>query len=280
MTIEWDTLHLEYDPFKEKIGKWIRRSAMLRRLFYRMLGWVFLREKYVKRELLLLASNRESIRDILDAGSGYGQYTWFCTKAFPNASILGVDVKKEQIEDCALFFKKMHKSRCRFEVKDLEKLSYDSLFDLVLCVDVMEHVADDMTVFRNFCRSLKSGGLCLINTPTRDPEPPAVQDNNHVDSVVAEHVREGYTSDEIREKLSDAGFEVKRVIFTYGKHGAKAWRLLQGHPMRWIHAWKWIVVLLPIYYLLVYPIALYWMRRDLNAENAWGGGLLVVAKKP
>ena len=280
MTIEWETLHLEYDPFKAKIGGWIRHGKFIRRLFYRMLGWMFLREKYVKRELRQFASNREPIWDILDAGSGYGQYSWYCAKVFPEANILGVDVKEDQVEDCALFFKKMQKSRCRFEVKDLEELSYDSQFDLVLCVDVMEHVVDDVAVFRNFHQSLRPGGLCLINTPTRDPELPATQDSNHVDSVIAEHVREGYTSDEIRQKLSEAGFEVKKVIYTYGKHGAKAWRLLQGHPMRWIHARKWIAVLLPIYYLFVYPIASYWMRRDLHADNMWGGGILVVARKP
>jgi 2-polyprenyl-3-methyl-5-hydroxy-6-metoxy-1,4-benzoquinol methylase len=279
MTVEWETLHLEYDPFKARIGKWIRKSPILRRLFYYVLGCVFLREKYVKRELRRIASSGKIIDDIWDAGSGYGQYSWFCAKLFPHANILGTDVKDEQVSDCSLFCKKMKLDRCRFEVGDLEKASYDSQFDLILSVDVMEHIVDDVAVFGNFSRSLRPGGLCVINTPSRKPDS-IPKDADHIDSVVAEHVREGYTPDEIRRKLSDTGLETKKITFTYGDNGARAWRLLQGHPMRWLDTRRWILPVMPLYYVVAYPIAWYWMRRDLAVQNQWGGGLLVVAEKP
>ena len=277
MTIEWDSLHLEYDPFKARIGGWIRRSPLLRRLFYAALGSLFLREKYVKRELRRIASSNVVIKDIWDAGSGYGQYTWFCARLFPLASILGVDVKEDQVGDCRHFFRKMRVDRCRFEVGDLAESSYDAQFDLILSVDVMEHIPDDVAVFRNFYRSLRPGGLGVINTPTRDPGAPAGDDR--ISSVVAEHVREGYSAEEIQQKLSEAGFVVQKVIFTYGSNGARAWRLLQGHPMRWLHWSNWLMVILPLYYVIVYPIALFWMHRDLASDNQRGGGILVVATR-
>jgi len=280
MPVEWDALRLEYDPFKAWIGKWIRNNPTIRRSFYCLLDRFFLRERYVKRELRRIASGDIVIRDIWDAGSGYGQYSWFCARLFPGATVLGTDVKEEQVSDCNRFCRQMRLDRCRFEVGDLEKTSFDGRFDLILSVDVMEHIVDDAAVFRNFHRSLRPGGLCVINTPARPQDSKGDRTPEGMRSVVAEHVREGYTPDEVRRKLQQAGFAIAKNVFSYGESGAKAWRLLQGYPMRWLHRSRWVLLLLPFYYTVVYPIAAYWMRRDLAAENAQGGGILVVAEKP
>ncbi len=278
MVVDWHELHIEYDPFKAGIGRWIRHSAIIRRFFFWILGRMFLRERYIKRELKRIASEREDIRDILDAGSGYGQYSWFCAKLFKEANIVGVDIKEEQVRDGELFSKKMDLSRCRFEIGDLQTISYDAQFDLIISVDVMEHVKDDEAVFRNFRKALRPGGICMINTPTRNPDSPHPHDND-VHSVVGEHVREGYTGGEMRDKLLQAGLTVKKMMFAYGKYGGKAWRLLQGHPMRWVHKRKWLAFFLPIYYLFAYPIGAFWMRKDLVAHNQWGGSIIVLAEK-
>ena len=39
-------------------------------------------------------------------------------------------------------------------------------FDLALSVDVMEHIVEDVEVFRNIHTSLKDGGMLLISTPS------------------------------------------------------------------------------------------------------------------
>lgn len=197
-----DDMGLEYDPIKAKFGRWIRYSAWRRRLFYFALGRLFLRERYAKRELKRIASSDPPIRNILDAGSGYGQLSWFCAKLFPDANLLGVDVKEDQVQDCNRFFQAMGLSRCRFQVGDLETLPFESEFDLVFSIDVMEHVVRDDAVLGNFFRALRKGGICLLHLPNRNPNKPLSPDPKQVDSVVAEHVREGYTPDEIRQKLS------------------------------------------------------------------------------
>jgi len=270
---------LEYDPIKAKIGWWIRKSTLLRRLFYVVLGRLFLREQHVKRELKRIADSGIPIGNILDAGSGYGQISWYCAKLFPEAELLGIDVKVEQVQDCNRFFQKLGLSRCRFQVDDLETIAFDSGFDLVFSIDVMEHVVKDEVVLGNFFRALRKGGICILHLPYRDPNKPLSSDLKLVDSVVAEHVREGYTPDEIRQKLSQVGFEVDKLIFTYGEDGAKVWRWLQGSPMRWLDCCKWVIVLLPFYYAVVYPVAAWYMRKDLRRDNTCGGAMLVVSKK-
>ncbi len=169
-------------------------------------------------------------------------------------------------------------SQCRFEFGDLQTICYDAQFDLIISVDVMEHVLDDIAVFRNFHKALRPGGMCMIHAPTRNPESSHPGDDE-VHSVVGEHVREGYTEGEMQDKLLQAGLTVKKMMFAYGKYGGKAWRLLQGHPMRWVHKRKWLALFLPIYYLFAYPLGAYWMRKDLAAHNERGGSIIVLAEK-
>ena len=81
---------MHYDPIKNTIGSLVRKSPFLRKLFYFGLGMMFLREWYVKRRIKQLYLNNPP-NDILDAGSGFGQYSYFMAKRFPNAKIISVD---------------------------------------------------------------------------------------------------------------------------------------------------------------------------------------------
>jgi hypothetical protein len=72
---------MHYDPIKDTLGGLVRRSPLLRKLFYRALGAMFLREWYVKRKIKILY--RAGVpADIFDAGSGFGQYSYFMAKKF------------------------------------------------------------------------------------------------------------------------------------------------------------------------------------------------------
>ncbi len=89
---------MHYDPIKDTLGALVRRSPLLRKLFYKSLGAMFLREWYVKRKIKLLYGANPPA-DIFDAGSGFGQYSYFMAKRFPHAKINAVDVKEDQISD-------------------------------------------------------------------------------------------------------------------------------------------------------------------------------------
>ena len=40
-----------------------------------------------------------------------------------------------------------------------------------------------------------------------------------------DHVREGYTTDQLKQMLIDAGFDVVKIGRTFGKYGDLAWEL-------------------------------------------------------
>jgi SAM-dependent methyltransferase len=268
---------MKYDPIKNIFGDIVRKRPILRISFYKLLGILFLREWHVKRELRRILSNAGTDVQVYDAGSGFGQYSYYMAKHFPGANIYAVDVKEEQIRDCASFFKAVGLDRCFLAVEDLTQISHANRFDFILSVDVMEHIPDDVGVFRNFYRSLKQGGALFINTPSNLGGSDA--HNPEDKSFIEEHARNGYGADEIRKKLESVGFHVEMLKYTYGPWGTIAWRLGIKYPMQMLNTSKGFFFLLPLYYLVTFPLTLILMALDYTTNIKTGTGLNVVARK-
>ncbi|NNE54433.1 MAG: methyltransferase type 11, partial [Flavobacteriales bacterium] len=77
---------MHYDKIKEPVGRFFNRSPWLRKLFYRLLDLLLLRTWHVHRELKKWRSQASPEAHILDAGSGFGQYTYFLTRLGKNYS--------------------------------------------------------------------------------------------------------------------------------------------------------------------------------------------------
>lgn len=269
-----------YDPIKDRLGRVFSSHPFLQKIFYTLLHTVFLRSWYVRREiddvLNLIPSSRQI--DVLDAGTGFGQYAWYVARQFPSSRVLAVDLKEDYLEDARTFIRQTpQRSQVQFEAHDLIKLDLDRSFDLILSVDVMEHIEEDRAVFRNFARVLKPGGHVIINTPSDL----GGSDVEHAgeEGFIEEHVRPGYGREELVGKLRDAGLEPVRAIYTYGTYGSAAWRLLIKWPMQLLERSKAAYGLLPFYYLAALPIGTLLNALDVRTENAEGTGLLVVARK-
>jgi len=268
---------LHYDPIKDRLGNIVKKSPFLRKIFYKLLGLMFLREWYVKRKIIGLYGKNPP-QDILDAGCGFGQYSYFMAKKFPTAKLLAVDVKLDYLEDCKYFFKKTGLNNSEFKFADLTKIEYENMFDFILSVDVMEHIEDDIGVFKRFYRSLKPGGRVMINTPSNLGGSDAHSDND--DSFIGEHVRLGYSRVDISAKLEEAGFKVESFEYTYGKWGKLYWKLGIKYPMLMLNKSQLLFVILPFYYLITIWWTLFFMWLDLHdANKPEGTGVLVVGKK-
>ncbi|MEP7171183.1 MAG: class I SAM-dependent methyltransferase, partial [Bacteroidota bacterium] len=168
---------MQYDPIKRSLGNVFNKSPFLRKTFYSLLDLLLLRAWHVHKELRAWSSEfgaqsdlrtpNSKLPTILDAGAGFGQYSFWMWKHFKNCSILAVDVKEEQVADCNNFFKQIGAGdKVKFIVDDLTIFKRDNLYDLVLSVDVMEHILEDVLVFKNFHASMKKGGMLLISTPS------------------------------------------------------------------------------------------------------------------
>ncbi|HYW95695.1 MAG TPA: class I SAM-dependent methyltransferase [Bacteroidales bacterium] len=267
---------MKYDPIKRSLGNVFNKTPFLRILFYKLLDILLLRAWHIKKEIRNMRKKLPASSSILDAGSGFGQYSYFLARKFPGSSLLGVDVKDEQIDDCNRFFKKAGLgSRVKFEVADLTKFESPNTYNLILSVDVMEHIEEDVLVFSHFHKSLKDGGFLLISTPS-DQGGSDVHDE-HEESFIEEHVRDGYNIDEIKEKLLSAGFSNVEARYSYGSPGKLSWRLSMKYPIIMLNTSKLFFIILPFWYILTFPFSIILNFLDVRMKHRSGTGLIVKA---
>lgn len=269
---------MKYDPIKRSLGSVFNTTPFLRILFYRLLDLLLLRSWHIRRELGALKREGFKPQHMADAGSGFGQYVHYLSRNYPEAHITGLDIKQEQIDDCNQFFNKLGKQDLvKFEYADLTRMDIKEAYDLVLSVDVMEHIEDDRGVMKHLYQALKPGGYLFISTPS-DQGGSDVH-HEHDLSFIDEHVRDGYGVEEITEKLQGAGFSDIKVKYSYGKPGKISWKLSMKYPILLANFSKLFFLLLPFYYLLVYPLCYLLNHLDTSGEHASGTGLIVKCKK-
>lgn len=277
---------MRYDPIKRSLGKVFNQSPVLRIIFYRLLDILLLRTWHVKRAFKSWAKTSADEVNILDAGMGFGQYSWFMAKLKPKSKVKGVDVKDEQVADCNVFFHKAKQENAHFEIADLTKFKEVEKYDFVLSVDVMEHIEEDVQVFKNFHASMKKGGMLLVSTPS-DQGGSDVHHHDHdhdhandgSDSFIDEHVRDGYGIPDIKAKLKEAGFTKSEAHYSYGWPGKISWRLSMKYPILLLNASKIFFIILPFYYLITFPFALILNYLDVGIKHKTGTGLIVKAWK-
>lgn len=269
---------MQYDPIKRGLGSVFNRTPFLRKVFYRLLDLLLLRAWHIRKELRIARKQLGGTGEILDAGSGFGQYSWFMSGLFRGWKIKAVDVKQEQIEDCNAFFAKTGRGEdVHFEVADLTRYRDEGRYRLILCVDVMEHILEDVDVFKNYAFSLRQGGMVLISTPS-DQGGSDVHDEDE-DSFIEEHVRDGYNIGEIEDKLKSAGFSQVFPRYSYGWPGRISWRLSMKYPISMLNISKILYILLPVYYLVTFPFCLLLNFLDVQLKHKTGTGLIVKAIK-
>lgn len=267
---------MKYDSVKNIFARFISGKPLLRKIFYFILDMMFLRTWHVKKEIKRLYNRNENIR-IFDAGMGFGQYTYFLSRFFPNSNILAVDIKEDQVNECKDFFQKNGFANVTVKLEDLLKINYQEQFDFIISVDVMEHIEDDITVFRNFSTALKKGGKLLINTPSDLGGSDVHSDEDT--SFIEEHARDGYNKNEIIHKLKTVGLEVTKFKYTYGFWGQLSWRLGIKYPMLMLGVSKAFLFLIPFYYLFTLWLVLLLMRIDVLFNSKAGAGILLIAEK-
>jgi len=144
-------------------------------------------------------------RAALDVGCGAGL---LCEPlARLGAEVTGVDAAPENVEAAALHAEGAGLD-IRYMAGELANLGLGQ-FDLVSCLEVLEHVSDKATFLAGLARHLAPGGLMVLSTPNRTPQSRlllvgaaealgAVPKGTH-------HWDDFITPDELRELLGEVG---------------------------------------------------------------------------
>jgi SAM-dependent methyltransferase len=276
---------MKYDPIKRKLGVVFNSAPFLRKLFYHLLDMLLLRSWHIRKEVKLWDKSVSGKQMILDAGSGFGQYDYYLASKNKDWTIKGVDVKQEQIDDCNQFFNKIGLTNAAFAEADLTKINESDKYNLVLCVDVMEHIEEDELVFKNFYKALKPKGMLLVSTPSDQGGSDVHHDHDHDDhhdgaqGFIDEHVRDGYGIQDITDKLKRAGFSRSEVYYQYGPPGKIGWKLSMKYPIMMLNTSALFYIVLPFYYLVTFPFVLILNAMDVANTHKTGTGLVAKAWK-
>jgi SAM-dependent methyltransferase len=148
---------------------------------------------------------------VLDAGAGIAPYRkHFESVTYETADFGEVDKKYSHLD-----------YTCRLE----ELPMADGTYDLVLCSQVLEHVAEPVTVLKEIRRVLKPGGQAWVSAPLFYEEHEIPHDFYR------------YTQFAWRRMADEAGFTVERIDWLEGYYGTVSYQLMMasnGLPMIWL----------------------------------------------
>jgi SAM-dependent methyltransferase len=134
-------------------------------------------------------------KKILEIGCGTGLVLSEVGRSFSDVSLSGSDLFVE-----GLHFAKSRMPGVAFYQMDACCMPFEDEFDLILALDVLEHIEDDSRVISELYRSLKYGGGLIITVPQHQ-RLWSVQDEK------AYHKRR-YARKELVDKLGKNGFQV------------------------------------------------------------------------
>lgn len=261
---------MQYDPIKNLFASLIRNFPFLRKCFFHLLDMLFLRQWYVKKLIIDLFPRYLKLK-FYDAGAGFCQYSDFILQNWKSSSVLALDLKEDYLKEYATYATKKYPSRFNWITDDLVSYIPQNKFNLIAAIDILEHIEDDLSVLKNFHHCLEEGGRLIISTPS---------DLDETARFTAEHVRPGYSENEIKSKLTNAGFLIKEFRYSYGKWGKLSWILSIKLTLKLLSYSKVLLLILPIYYLCLYPVIYLLMSLDVKTDNKSGNGIVVLAEKP
>lgn len=166
------------------------------------------------RNVFSLIPKDRAYERILDAGSGSGVFSFELARRFPKASVLGVDIRKDVIEASIHIRDKIGAGNVEFRQTSIEDLDRKDSFDLILCVDILEHIEDDLATLGVLYNAASPGGILVLHVPALYRRYPVWKRSRNFD--VETHVRIGYNLEEIRNKVKHAGFLIRESGLTYG----------------------------------------------------------------
>ena len=166
------------------------------------------RQRYAVLPRFMGSAQRGTERRVLDAGCGNGMLSY--RSYLLGNRVLGISIKEDEVARCMKLFHEhlgVPADSMTFQVLNLYSIeSLGTMYDEIICSEVLEHIVRDSDVCHSFARILKPGGVLHLCCPNAEHP-----DNARKQLDTAErggHVRPGYTVGSYRALLEPIGFQV------------------------------------------------------------------------
>ncbi len=165
--------------------------------------WYVARRKIILSQIqqMLPAADLNSKPRILEYGCGTGK-TLSCLS--PWAEVYGLDISQQALDYCR------QRQLVNLKLIDLSKEMdldnpFDDPYDLILMLDVLEHIEDQTALLERIKRWLKPGGQLLITVP-------AFNFLWSGEDYVSNHLRR-YTKSSLTEIMRESGLHIERISY-------------------------------------------------------------------
>ncbi len=200
---------------------------------------------------------KQSSGALLDVGCGSGAFTIGAARMGYRALGLSWDERNQSVASERAHL--CNESRARFDVLDVRRLDsradLQAQFDVVICLETIEHILDDRKLMADIAACLKPGGKLLLTTPNKDFRAIGPQPDDGQLSTIEDggHVRRGYSEQDLIDLCHRSGLIADEVTFCSGFLSQKLAYVLRklGSP-RYAVGWaailplRWVPLLDPI----------------------------------
>jgi 2-polyprenyl-3-methyl-5-hydroxy-6-metoxy-1,4-benzoquinol methylase len=131
---------------------------------------------------------------ILEVGCGTGEVLKLLSRW---GDVKGIDISKEALDACR---RKGFKNLVQGDINELNLRNEYGSYDLVICLDVLEHVQEDLSALKEMNKLLRPGGILMLTVPAYK-----FLWSTHDEAL---HHKRRYHSLEIKTKVRDAGFQI------------------------------------------------------------------------
>ena len=221
---------------------------------------------------LLAAWSGHFPRTILDAGCGDGRNAFLVKEYWPWATLVGVDASRDAVDKARRRAVVERSPRTRFVVAELDSFEPEPAFDLVLCVDVLEHIVADGAAIATMTAFLRENGVLIVHVPSVHQKHyfgVGDEDARFAGGESHGHVRAGYDPVALTALLTSAGLEVTTVQPTVG--------LTAG----WLSDLDYLFTRTPLQPLriITYAAATVAAKVEVRRPPVQGRGLLAIARR-
>lgn len=168
-----------------------------------------------------LASTLHGLPDprvVFDVGCRHGLNSLLLARRFPGARVVGIDIDPSVLETAKRCAASAGVTNLEFQLAGADHIEAPGQADLVVCVDVLEHVVDDKRFAAELVERVSPAGTLVVHVPLRDQHfhVSSVRENllRAIEEGRDPHVREGYREVELRRLFASDfhHFQVRRTL--------------------------------------------------------------------
>lgn len=254
----------------------IEKHSVMRKYYNVFSSFFLLKNIIIKRELAICTKRKKGAQHVLYPGFGIGQLL----SLFSNESkynVLAIDKNNHFVANSTAFFYEENVKNIYCKTDDITQITYQNNFDYGLCVNLLNYIEEDGLALKNLYNSLKPAGVLIIFNASNYADYKDIKLETGI--YKDQKFRNGYSIDEMRDKLKKAGFAKVKIRYVYGVPGILSWKITTGLPSLWIKKSKLFYFLLPFYSLLLLPVVMLLNFIEIAIPHKQGKCIIVKAFK-